>query len=138
MKLKKILAIVSSIPLFLTSFPSVALPSNPTTELPASRTDKPLQPSDIVIPSELGYVVDTYSPSSEHSSAALVIHIQEAHVNYEAQQHLAAILQQLVEQFGLKLILVEGGQGDVGLESLRKLGSPNQRKKVGRSISNWV
>ena len=84
--------------------------------------------SDIFIPADLGYVTETSQPAS--SASPLIIHIQEAHTNYESQRHLIDILKRLIEQQNLKLILVEGGSGDVGLSYLRGFGSPENRKDV--------
>ncbi|NQS88864.1 hypothetical protein HQ584_03640, partial [Patescibacteria group bacterium] len=50
----------------------------------------------------------------------MIIHIQDAHLNYEAQKNLAHILEELIDKYDLKLILVEGGKGDVGLSHFRK------------------
>ena len=86
------------------------------------------QVSDVMIPDDLGYVTDTSQPSSPASP--LIVHIQEAHTNLESQRHLAAILERLVERHGGKLILVEGGFGDVSLSYLRDFGSLDNRKAV--------
>jgi hypothetical protein len=82
-----------------------------------------------VIPSELGYVIATHQPASS-GGAPIIVHIQEAHTNYEAQKHIVEILEQLIAQHGLKLILVEGGQGDVGLAYLRSYGPAERRRQV--------
>ena len=84
--------------------------------------------SDIVIPSDLGYVVETHAPASPDEP--LIVHIQEAHANLEGQRHLISILEQLIAQRHLKLILVEGGHGNVGLAYLRDFGSLETRKEV--------
>lgn len=87
--------------------------------------------SDIAIPPELGYVIETHQPSGSGASVpATIVHIQEAHTNYEAQAHIIKILEGLIEAHGLKLILVEGGEGDVGLEYLRAYGPSENRKEV--------
>ena len=96
----------------------------------SSKPPQDLQLHDIVIPSSVGYVVDTQPGSSSHATSPIIIHIQEAHANYGAQQHIVTILRQLVEEYGLKLILVEGGQGDVGLSYLRHYGTPAHRNEV--------
>lgn len=116
--------VVASIVLFFgTAKVALAEPS-PTT--PSNVRD--LQVSDIVIPPELGYIIETHEPSFPNAPA--IIHIQEAHTNYEAQQHLIGILERLIQQWGLKLILVEGGQGDVSLAYLRSYGPPENRRQV--------
>ena len=90
-----------------------------------------LQVSDLHVSSELGYILETHRPSTTSaSSAPIVVHIQEAHTNLGAQRNLIGILEQLVKEHGLKLILVEGGDGDVGLSYLRSYGPPENRKQV--------
>ena len=91
-----------------------------------------LQLLDIRIPQASGYVTETHQPVSSEPPSAIVVHIQEAHTNYEAQQSIIAILKQLVEAYGLKLILVEGGEGDVGLSYLREYGPPAHRMEVAQ------
>ena len=102
--------------------------ADPNVETPRS----PLKPQAdaISIPPEVGYVVETSDASPSTESAPLVIHIQEAHANYEAQKNLVTILEQLIRQRGLKLILVEGGSGNVGLSHLRRLGDAAKRTAV--------
>ncbi|MBI4323546.1 MAG: hypothetical protein HY596_04630 [Candidatus Omnitrophica bacterium] len=84
--------------------------------------------ANLTIPAELGYVVETHPPATP--GAPTIIHVQEAHTNPEAQQHLIGILQRLIQEHGLKLILVEGGEGDVSLSYLRSYGPLENRKQV--------
>jgi hypothetical protein len=57
------------------------------------------------IPAELGKVTDILkSPEG----GPLLIHIQEAHANYDAQKNIKDILQLLSKDYGVKLILLEG------------------------------
>ena len=102
----------------------VAIPQTSTSPV---LPNKPLSVSEIHIPSTLGYITETHTPVRQTASRIL-IHIQEAHTNVEAQRHLAQILQHLVEHYGLRLILVEGGKGDVSLSYLRRY-SPLERRK---------
>ncbi len=88
-----------------------------------------LKIADIAVPPELGYVIEARQ-STGPAPHPLIVHIQEAHVNYEAQKRLATILEQLIQQHGLKLILVEGGHGNVGLEEFRQYGPPQTRQQV--------
>lgn len=88
-----------------------------------------LKISDIFVPQELGYVIDRHELAGT-ALAPIVIHIQEAHTNYEGQQHLVGILEQLVRSYGLKLILVEGGSGDASLAYLRRYTTPERRRQV--------
>lgn len=84
--------------------------------------------SDLTIPPELGYVVETHPAASP--DAPVIVYLQEAHSQYDAQRHVAAILEQLITQHGLKLILVEGGEGDVSLARLRARSAPERRRQV--------
>jgi len=78
----------------------------------------------ISIPSELGRIEMRHT--SKIPEAPQVVLIQDAHSHYEAQRSLAEILRRLVLAHGLKLVLVEGGVGDVDLSYLRE-GVPQDR-----------
>src|SRR3989338_4669932 len=93
------------------------------------RSVRVLKVSGIVVPADLGSVVQASEPV-DPATQPIIVHIQESHINYEAQQHLVSILERLIQQYGLSLILVEGGQGDVGLEHLRSVGLPEHRQQV--------
>lgn len=92
----------------------------------AETASSPVSPLEIVIPAELGYV--TEAPSQ--ATGTTLVHIQEAHTNFEGQQNLAAILEQLIKAYGLTLVMVEGGEGSVSLAALREFGSLEDRKAV--------
>ncbi len=81
---------------------------------------------EIQIPEAYGRIVDIYEGNSEQT----LIHIQDAHVHYEAQKNLASILESLIRNNDVKLILVEGGDIRGDLSSLRKLGSKEARTEV--------
>lgn len=97
---------------------------------------KDVQVWDIAIPRDLGYVLETHQAdrtTASHpgiSHPGIIVHIQDAHTNYEAQQSIVRILEQLIQQHGLKLILVEGSEGDASLTYLRRYGPPENRKHV--------
>lgn len=97
--------------------------------LPSGHADDELSVAGITIPPRFGYVIKTYPPATS-TSPGIIVHVQEAHTNYEAQQHLMGILEGLIQEHGLKLILVEGGWGDVGLSYLRDFSPQDQRKRV--------
>jgi len=79
------------------------------------------------IPYQYGEIKETFV-SKDNKASKCIIHIQDAHVNYEAQKSLASIIQELFEQYNVNLILVEGGSGDVNLSYLRKY--PLERRKT--------
>ena len=80
----------------------------------------------ITIPSELGRVETTHSGANGKT----IVLIQEAHVDYNAQKAIAEILKYLIQKERLRLILVEGGWGDVNLSYLRNYGTPEARVEV--------
>jgi hypothetical protein len=61
-----------------------------------------------------------------------IIHIQDAHCNYEAQMNMVKILESLIKNQGLRLILVEGGSGDVSLTPLRLYADEDKRNEVAQ------
>ena len=81
---------------------------------------------EIQVPETYGRVIDVFQGGSDKT----IIHIQDAHVHYEAQKNLASILESLIQRNQLKLILLEGGSGHVELASLRKLASREAREAV--------
>ena len=97
---------------------------------PSQQGVRELKLSDFFVPADLGYVTDTSAPSAGPKTQPTIIHIQEAHTNYDAQKHIVSILERLIQQYGLKLILVEGGEGDLNISYLRNYGSPENRREV--------
>ena len=59
-----------------------------------------------------------------------IVLIQEAHVDYGAQKAIAEILKSLIEKNSLRLVMVEGGWGDVNLSYLRAYAGPKGRAEV--------
>jgi hypothetical protein len=64
----------------------------------------------------------------------IIIHIQDAHANYEAQKHLAGILEHLVKRHGLGLVLVEGGSRNDSLSYMRTYAPLEKRKSVAEEF----
>jgi hypothetical protein len=99
-------------------------------EAPSTQIRDP-KASDIFVPKELGNVSDI--KEAAQGSGKLIILIQDAHVNYEAQKNISGIIDGLAKRYGLKLILVEGGDGDVSLTDLREKTYPEARNKIAES-----
>jgi methylmalonyl-CoA mutase cobalamin-binding subunit len=97
-----------------------------------SRPPGPLQITELHVPEAAGYIVETHlpAPSASTPTPPIIVQIQEAHTNYDAQQNIIQILEQLVEGYGLRLILVEGGTGDASLSYLRRHAPLGHRKVV--------
>lgn len=93
------------------------------------QADQHVSPQEITVPSELGYIIET-RPGATDRATPIIVQIQEVHTDYQAQRRLAGMLDHLVRQYGLKLVLVEGSQGNVSLSYLRQFGPPDNRKQV--------
>jgi len=86
---------------------------------------------EINIPSQFGSTKEIFQPANPGPSAErTIIHIQDAHCNYEAQKNMAQLLDYLAKDDNLKLIMVEGGSGDVSLRFLRGYADKKAREQV--------
>lgn len=110
-------------------FACLLTPPEVSAQEPAS-SNRAFQSSEFVIPQEWGHVAQIFEASTTHSPSAHLIVIQDAHVNYEAQRHLVDILDRLASDYGVRLILVEGGTGDVSLSFLHQRGPKAVRQQV--------
>lgn len=83
-------------------------------------------PEKIVIPRDFGLVKSTYTGKENK----LVINIQDAHCNYEAQTNITKILENLVKFDGLNLISVEGADGFIDTSWFKSFPDAEIRKEV--------
>ena len=60
----------------------------------------------------------------------LIILMGDAPVNYEAQKSIVEALRHIIRQWRVKLILLEGSEGDASLSYLRNYGTPEKRLEV--------
>ncbi|MDP3042642.1 MAG: hypothetical protein Q8N62_08000 [Candidatus Omnitrophota bacterium] len=93
----------------------------------------------INIPSSFGNIKEVFdmqdatllnTQNTNTNIGKTIIHIQDAHCNYEAQKNMAQLLDHLVKEQNLKLIMVEGGSGNVNLEFLRNYADKGARESV--------
>ena len=90
-----------------------------------------LSGKDFNIPSQYGTIKESFSaPGANQDAKPVIIHIQDAHCNYEAQKNMSGLLDYLVKNQNLKLIMVEGGSGDVDLSFLRGYADKKARVEV--------
>lgn len=90
--------------------------------------------NEIKVPSRFGNIKEVFTALNQTPAGQrTIIQIQDAHCNYEAQKNLVKILESLVKDYGLKLILVEGGSGDVSLSFLRAYADKKSREEVAES-----
>jgi len=86
---------------------------------------------DLKIPSQIGSIKETFENNTlGQVSTPTIIQIQDAHCNYEAQKNLAAILEYLIKEKNVKLVLVEGGSGNVALSFLRAYAEKKDRELI--------
>ncbi len=87
--------------------------------------------SDLKIPSQIGSIKELFEADSyRNANSPAIIQIQDAHCNYEAQKNLASILEYLIKEKSVKLVMVEGGSGDVTLSFLRSYAEKKDRESI--------
>ncbi len=82
----------------------------------AASYENELEPEAILIPDQYGTVIETH----EGTNGKLIVHVQDAHMNYEAQKNEAAIIESLITDYGLNLILLEGRFTDENFDYVRE------------------
>lgn len=104
-----------------------SLPTDTPIEKPAEQI--PLTLETLRIPVQHGSIKDTYQ-----GHEPIIIHIQDAHAQYEAQKHLSGILEHLIVMHGLSLVLVEGGSRNDSLSYMRAYAPLAKRKEVAEEF----
>lgn len=95
----------------------------------ASLTDS-IDPSEIIIPEQYGTIIETHNGTN----GKLIVHIQDAHCNYEGQMNCAKIIESLIEDYDLNLILGEGHSNDEDYKYFRVRASLEDRKEAADSL----
>ncbi|HNV86943.1 MAG TPA: peptidoglycan DD-metalloendopeptidase family protein, partial [Candidatus Omnitrophota bacterium] len=80
----------------------------------------------IELPSDIADVRKVFRGEGDR----VVIHIQDAHANYEAQKNIAAILNYFVTNHGVTLANVEGTSGEIDTSILASFPDPEIRRSV--------
>ena len=92
-----------------------------------------LKPVDLNLTPDYAKISETYSASGgEGSAPRLIIHIQDAHANFGAQQNIAKALEELISRYKIQTVFVEGGTKDDSLNFLRPLASHEVRERVAK------
>ena len=92
------------------------------------------QTLQITIPQELGSIKETYQSKN---SDKLIIHIQDAHADYEAQVNEAKIVDYLKDNYDIELVSVEGGFGDFDAQFFRSFPKDETiREKIAKYFLN--
>ena len=85
-----------------------------------------INPDKIVIPREFGLVKSKFTGTSDR----LIVHIQDAHCNYEAQSNIAKILENLVKNYNVTFVSVEGADGAIDTSWFKAFPDEEVRKEV--------
>lgn len=83
---------------------------------------------NLEIPQEIGFVKDVHVPGNP--SGKLIINIQDLHCNYKAQKNIAAIIDHIIQTYGLRLISVEGGSGKIDTTFYKELPDEKIKEQV--------
>ncbi|MGB3112318.1 MAG: hypothetical protein WBB84_05020, partial [Candidatus Omnitrophota bacterium] len=87
---------------------------------------KEITVDDIGIAIDAGMVKSKYKGETDK----IIVHIQDAHCNYEAQSNINRILDQLTKEAGVNMISVEGAEGIVDTSWFKAFPDPEIRKEV--------
>lgn len=88
-----------------------------------SSPETPLPIENFAVPESLGKI-ETRRPLQ---SNRWVIHIQDVHAHFAAQENISAIVDQLNAVYGIKTVAIEGGWGETTFP--QSWGLPNSREK---------
>ncbi|MDD4957465.1 MAG: hypothetical protein PHQ61_07510 [Candidatus Omnitrophica bacterium] len=92
--------------------------------IPEAKASLPIE--DIGIAIDAGTIKSRYAGDS----GKVIVHIQDAHCNFEAQSNINKILDQLTKECGIRLISVEGAEGVVDTSWFRAFPDADIRKEV--------
>src|SRR5574341_2091266 len=125
---ERILSGLTAVIFFLTSL-DVSMAEGLSTSQPVSVGIESAMISQIKIPSKWGDIISRFEGDSKH----VVIQIQDAHCNFEAQSNTARILEELFKQYGqdLRMINVEGSSGDLDTSLLSLFPDTQIKKQLG-------
>ena len=89
-------------------------------------TEAPLSVEDIGIAIDAGTIKSKFSGDT----GKVIVHIQDAHCNFEAQSNINKMLDQLTKECGINLISVEGAEGLVDTAWFKAFPDAEIRKEV--------
>ena len=113
---------------FLISNVSFALsaPSEAEKVTLARHEEAVASPDKVVIQRDFGLIKSKFTGNKRK----LIVHIQDAHCNYEAQSNIINILEGLIKNYGLSLVSVEGADGIIDTSWFKAFPDEDVRKEV--------
>ncbi|MDP2929356.1 MAG: UTP--glucose-1-phosphate uridylyltransferase, partial [Candidatus Omnitrophota bacterium] len=124
--IKKTIALLVALSFVFSNIAFADTPKNINPDV-KKRVEITTDPEKIVVPRDYGLVKSRYTAKD---SKKLVIHIQDAHCNYEAQSNIIKILECLIKNDGLGLISVEGADGFIDTSWFKAFPDSDIRKEV--------
>ena len=103
----------------------VKFPALTHSDLNASHIDL----ETVLIPDSIGTIKRSFKGAQDR----MVIHIQDAHVNEEAQRNIASTIEYLHKTLGVRMVGVEGSSGDLNTEILAAFPDENARIAVANA-----
>jgi len=122
-----VLSAFLSLTIYPPSLANASIPTNPQViHRVGVGLNLPYYPQGIEINKDLARIKKYHKGTNDK----LIIHLQDLHVNYKSQKQAAQVIKDLTDKYGINLVLVEGGWGDVGLSELRGYASKDAREKL--------
>ncbi|MFA6141911.1 MAG: hypothetical protein WC738_01260 [Candidatus Omnitrophota bacterium] len=110
---------------FLLSNIAFALPTKSNIDS-AKKQDIAITPDSVVVPRDFGLVKNKFTGNS----GKFIVHIQDAHCNYEAQSNIVKIVEGLIKNYNLGLVSVEGADGFIDTSWFKAFPDDEVRKEV--------
>ncbi len=128
MRTRKVLLKIISVVIvqsFVLSSIAFAVPAGTESETAASK-EGVTDPEKIIIPRDCGLVKSKFTGKS----GMLIVHIQDAHCNFEAQSNIAKIIETLIKNDNLSFVSVEGADGLIDTSWFKSFPDAEVRKEV--------
>ncbi|MBN1493256.1 MAG: hypothetical protein JW938_03830 [Candidatus Omnitrophica bacterium] len=94
---------------------------------------QPSSPYSVKIPTKFGKVKERYRGDNNK----VIVHIQDAHTSYEAQENIANIIEYLVDDNVVDVVAVEGAEGTIDLEPFRLFPVDDVRRRVAANLTAY-
>ena len=100
------------------------------TQAETAASNSPIPLDEIFVPDQYGSIIETH----EGTNGKLIVHIQDAHANYEAQKNIAAIIGSLIDNYNMNLVLMEGKLTTRDFKYLRYRASQDVRLEIADKL----
>ncbi len=94
-----------------------------------AKTEK-MSLQDLAIPKSLGKITERYVGKSDH----WVIQIQDVHAHFTAHENIAAIVEHISQDYGIRNVALEGGWSESSFPKSRALPSSREKQMLARAL----